>query len=199
MSIYADPSMLEMAEEAISKWNEALAKYKVKINASYTTSVSDLKKGVTIAIMESASNNEAISSYQRAGQSDITLESHAGLSTAVVRDILKGNGIGDVYNKSGTIIAGETLKNSLFTVRINTDGIRQTSANTKDATFKTLLHELGHVFGLDDDSLMTPSIGNKAFSGEISDAEPRRAAIELVNDPTHTSDLFVLKIIPPHL
>ena len=141
MSIYADPSMLEMTEEAISKWNTALAKYKVKISATYTTSVRDLKKGVTIAIMESASNNEAISSYQRAGQSDITLESYAGLSTAVVRDILKGNGIGDVYNKSGTITAGDTLKNSLFTVQINTDGIRQTSANTKDATFKTLLHK----------------------------------------------------------
>ena len=194
MSIYADPSMLEMAEEAISKWNEALAKYKVKISATYTANVSDLKKGVTVAIMESASNNEAISSYQRAGQSDITLESHAGLSTAVVRDILKGNGIGDVYNKSGTITAGDTLKNSLFTVQINTDGIRQTSANAKDATFKTLLHELGHVFGLshdDDDSLMTPSIGNKAFSGEISDADAKRAALELVNDPSHPSDLFV--------
>lgn len=140
MSIYAAPSMLEMAE-AISKWNEALAKYKVKISAIYTTSVSDRKKGVTIAVMESASNSEAISSYQRAGQSDITLESHADLSTDVVRDILKGNGIGDVYNKSGTIIAGDTLKNSLFTVRINTDGIRQTSANTKDATFKALLHK----------------------------------------------------------
>ena len=139
MSIYADPSMLEMAEEAISKWNEALAKYKVKISATYTTSVRDLKKGVTIAVMESASNSEAISSYQRAGQSDITLERHAGLSMAVVRDILKGNGIGDVYNKSGTITAGDTLKNSLFTVQINTDGIRQTSANAKDATFKTLL------------------------------------------------------------
>lgn len=194
MSIYADPSMLRMAEEAISKWNEALAKYKVKIGATYTTSVSDLKKGVTIAIMESASNNEAISSYQRAGQSDITLENHAGLSTAVVRDILKGNGIGDVYNKSGTITAGDTLKNSLFTVQINTDGIRQTSANAKDATFKTLLHELGHVFGLshdDDDSLMTPSIGNKAFSGVISDADAKRAALELVNDPSHPSDLFI--------
>ncbi len=194
MSIYADPSMLEMAEEAISKWNEALAKYKVKISATYTANVKDLKKGVTIAIMESASNNEAISSYQRAGQSDITLESHAGLSTAVVRDILKGNGIGDVYNKSGTITAGDTLKNSLFTVQINTDGIRQTSANAKDATFKTLLHELGHVFGLshdDDDSLMTPSIGNKAFSGVISDADAKRAALELVNDPSHPSDLFI--------
>lgn len=194
MSIYADPSMLEMTEEAISKWNEALAKYKVKISATYTANVSDLKKGVTIAIMESASNNEAISSYQRAGQSDITLESHAGLSTAVVRDILKGNGIGDVYNKSGTITAGDTLKNSLFTVQINTDGIRQTSANAKDATFKTLLHELGHVFGLshdDDDSLMTPSIGNKAFSGVISDADAKRAALELVNDPSHPSDLFI--------
>ncbi|MBT9065267.1 hypothetical protein BTJ07_08420, partial [Lactobacillus delbrueckii subsp. bulgaricus] len=167
---------------------------KVKISASYTTSVSDLKKGVTIAIMESASDNEALSFYQRAGQSDITLERHAGLSTAVVRDILKGNGIGDVYNKSGTITAGDTLKNSLFTVQINTDGIRQTSANAKDATFKTLLHELGHVFGLshdDDDSLMTPSIGNKAFSGEISDADAKRAALELVNDPSHPSDLFV--------
>lgn len=194
MSIYADPSMLEMAEEAISKWNAALAKYKVKISATYTANVSDLKKGVTIAIMESTSNNEAISSYQRAGQSDITLESHAGLSTAVVRDILKGNGIGDIYNKSGTITAGDTLKNSLFTVQINTDGIRQTSANAKDATFKTLLHELGHVFGLshdDDDSLMTPSIGNKAFSGVISDADAKRAALELVNDPSHPSDLFI--------
>ncbi|WP_270448479.1 hypothetical protein [Lactobacillus delbrueckii] len=80
MSIYADPSMLEMAEEAISKWNEALAKYKVKLSTTYTTSMRDLKKGVTIAIMESASNNEAISSYQRVGQSDITLENHAGLS-----------------------------------------------------------------------------------------------------------------------
>lgn len=194
MSIYADPSMLEMSEEAISKWNAALAKYKVKISATYTANVNDLKKGVTIAIMESASNNEAISSYQRAGQSDITLENHAGLSTAVVRDILKGNGIGDVYNKSGTITAGDTLKNSLFTVQINTDGIRQTSANAKDATFKTLLHELGHVFGLshdDDDSLMTPSIGNKAFSGVISDADAKRAALELVNDPSHPSDLFI--------
>lgn len=194
MSIYADPSMVEMAEEAISKWNEALDKYKVKISATYTTNVSDLKKGVTIAIMESAPNNEAISSYQRAGQNDITLESHAGLSTAVVRDILKGNGIGDVYNKSGTITAGDTLKNSLFTVQINTDGIRQTSANAKDATFKTLLHELGHVFGLshdDDDSLMTPSIGNKAFSGVISNVDAKRAALELVNDPSHPSDLFI--------
>ncbi|WP_270449221.1 hypothetical protein [Lactobacillus delbrueckii] len=53
--------------------------------------------------------------------------------------VFQGNGIGDVYNKAGTITAGDTLKNSLFTVQINTDGIRQTSTNAKDATFKTLL------------------------------------------------------------
>lgn len=46
--------------------------------------------------------------------------------------------------------------------------------------------EQGH-----DDSLMTPSIGNKAFSGVISDADAKRAALELVNDPSHPSDLFV--------
>lgn len=193
MSVYAEPSLLDNTKQAIKDWNDALKAYGVQIDATFTDNVDDLRNGVTIAVMDSDNNNEIISSWQRPEQDDITMSQKAGLTTAIVRDILHGNGLNDKYNTAGTITAGDTLKNSVFTVQINREGI----ASIGDPNMliqKTLTHELGHVFGLShdmDDSLMTTAIRNPSFTGVISKRDAELAARQLVNDPTHPTDLFL--------
>lgn len=193
MSVYADPSLLGNTKQAISEWNEALKAYGVQIDATFTDNVDDLRNGVTIAVMDSDNNNEIISSWQRPEQDDITMSQKAGLTTAIVRDILHGNGLNDKYNTAGTITAGDTLKNSVFTVQINREGVASIG-DPNTLIQKTLTHELGHVFGLShdmDDSLMTTAIRNPSFTGVISKRDAELAARQLVNDPTHPTDLFL--------
>lgn len=193
MSVYADPSLLDNTKQAIKDWNEALKAYGVQIDATFTDNVDDLRNGVTIAVMDSDNNNEIISSWQKPEQDDITMSQKAGLTTAIVRDILHGNGLNDKYNTAGTITAGDTLENSVFTVQINREGIASIG-DPNTLIQKTLTHELGHVFGLShdmDDSLMTTAIRNPSFTGVISKRDAELAARQLVNDPTHPTDLFL--------
>lgn len=193
MSVYADPSLLENTKQAIKEWNDALKAHGVQIDATFTDNVDDLRNGVTIAVMDSDNNNEIISSWQKPEQDDITMSQKAGLTTAIVRDILHGNGLNDKYNTAGTITAGDTLKNSVFTVQINREGVASIG-DTNTLIQKTLTHELGHVFGLShdmDDSLMTTAIRNPSFTGVISKRDAELAARQLVNDPTHPTDLFL--------
>ena len=193
MSVYADPSLLDNTKQAIKDWNDALKAHGVQIDATFTDNVDDLRNGVTIAVMDSDNNNEIISSWQRPEQDDITMSQKAGLTTAIVRDILHGNGLNDKYNTAGTITAGDTLKNSVFTVQINREGIASIG-DPNTLIQKTLTHELGHVFGLShdmDDSLMTTAIRNPSFTGMISKRDAELAARQLVNDPTHPTDLFL--------
>lgn len=193
MSVYADPNLLENTKQAIREWNDALKAYGVQIDATFTDNVDDLRNGVTIAVMDSDNNNEIISSWQRPEQDDITMSQKAGLTTAIVRDVLHGNGLNDKYNTAGTITAGDTLKNSVFTVQINREGIASIG-DPNTLIQKTLTHELGHVFGLShdmNDSLMTTAIRNPSFTGVISKRDAELAARQLVNDPTHPTDLFL--------
>ena len=147
--------------------------------------------------MNSAANNEIISSYQDPNKPDTTMKDYAGLTTAVSNDILQGDGENDVFNASGTVTAGDTLKNTKFTIQLNTDGLKGnvfTGPLDKQKMMNGVLkHELGHVFGLshdDSDSLMNVDITNKSFTGSISNIDAQMAAESIRRDFLHPADLF---------
>lgn len=191
MSFYVDPEIMNSVKTAISDWNKALINQNVQIDASYTSSTSDLAKGVTVAVMNTVSDNEITSSLQKPGEVDGTMRNYAGWTTAVARDILTGNGLNDVFNASGTVTAGEMLRKSLFTVQINSERLNLTG--NSDALVSTIKHELGHVFGLEhdtDDTLMTTHADSNTFTGEISQKDAQIAAENLKFDPSKPKDLF---------
>lgn len=196
LSVYVDSTLLSTAQEALSDWKDALAKQGVNLNVNFTSNVSDLQNGVTIAILDSDNGDEIVSSYQDPNSTDYTMSGLGGLTTKVSNDILTPDGENDVYNKSGTVTAGDVLKNSLFTIQLNTEGL--SSESFKDALLggkldvSVLKHELGHVFGLshsDSDSLMTPGVSNSDFTGVISNTDAQTAAADLINNATTPADL----------
>lgn len=197
MSVYTDPEIANTAKTALNDWSKALSENGVDLHVQYTTSTEKLKQGVTLAIMNSAASNEIISSYQDPNKPDTTMKDYAGLTTAVSNDILQGDGENDVFNASGTVTAGDTLKNTKFTIQLNTDGLKGnvfTGPLDKQKMMNGVLkHELGHVFGLshdDSDSLMNVDITNKSFTGSISNIDAQMAAESIRRDFLHPADLF---------
>lgn len=197
MSVYTDPEIANTAKNALNDWSKALSENGVDLHVQYTTSPEKLKQGVTLAIMNSAANNEIISSYQDPNKPDTTMKDYAGLTTSVSNDILQGDGENDVFNASGTVTAGDTLKNTKFTIQLNTDGLKGnvfTGPLDKQKMMNGVLkHELGHVFGLshdDSDSLMNVDITNKSFTGTISNIDAQMAAESIRRDFLHPADLF---------
>lgn len=197
MSVYTDPEIANTAKTALNEWSKALSKNGVDLHVQYTTSPEKLKQGVTLAIMNSAANNEIISSYQDPNKHDTTMKDYAGLTTAVSNDILRGDGENDVFNASGTVTAGDTLKNTKFTIQLNTDGLKGNvftgPLDKQKMMHGVLKHELGHVFGLshdDSDSLMNVDITNKSFTGAISNIDAQMAAESIRRDFLHPADLF---------
>ena len=188
MSVYVDPSLLSLAQDALSDWATALEADGVHLNVRFTTDVNELRKGVTLAILESNNGNESVSSLQNPNADTLTMNGLGGIMTKVKHDILEPDGENDVYNASGTVTAGDTLKNSWFTIQLNTEGL-------KDQSFKNALmggklnvnvlkHEIGHVFGLehdDDDSLMTTYVSDQVFNGKISKNDTSQAKDYLIN------------------
>ena len=191
MTVYTDPTLLSVTKAAMDNWYDALSNKGVKLNISYTTDIDTLHQGVTLAVFEADDSNETIGSYQLPDKTDPTMKGLGGISTMVSNDVLTPDGENDVFNKSGNVKAGEALRNSLFTIQLNTQGLETLSFKNALLGGKlneyVLEHEIGHVFGLshdDADSLMTPATTNHVFNGKISDSDADKAAKHLVTSPS---------------
>lgn len=188
ISAYVDPEILDMATSALNDWASALAKQGVKLNVNYTSSVDDLRKGVTVAILKASNNNEQIGSRQEAGYDDETLDGLGGLATLVGNSVVSPNGRNDVYNASGTVKAGDVLNNTLTVIQLNTEALATQATKNQimggNLSRNVLKHELGHVFGLThsvEDSLMTPYVSDVVFTGSVSNVSAYEAAENLKN------------------
>lgn len=188
ISAYVDPEILDMAKNAMNDWKTALAKQGVELNVNYTSNIEDLRKGVTVAILNASNNSEQTGSRQLANYDDDTLVGLGGLSTVVGNSVISPNGRNDVYNASGTVTAGDVLKNTLTVIQLNTEALAaQTTKNQLMGGYlsmNVLKHEIGHVFGLThsiEDSLMSPYVSDVVFTGSISNASAYNAAENLKN------------------
>lgn len=186
LSVYVDPALETTAENAMNSWVSALKNQGVNLKVSYTTDVNKLKDGVTIAILDANDSSELTSS----AQADETMSGLGGWSTAVENDILTPDGDNDKFNASGTVTAGDALRNSLFTIQLNREGL--STQAFKNALMggkldeNVLKHELGHVFGLEHsltDSLMSPNVSDTVFSGVVSNTDAYEAAENLITSP----------------
>lgn len=186
ISAYVDPEMLAIAKEAMNDWALALSKQGVKLEVNYTSSVKDLRNGVTVAILNTNNTSEQIGSRQLSGYNDETLDGLGGLATVVGNSVLNPNGRNDVYNASGTVTAGDTLGNTLTVIQLNTQALATQSVKNQimsgNLNLNVLKHEIGHVFGLShsiEDSLMTPYVSDVVFTGSVSNTDAYDAAENL--------------------
>ena len=200
MSVYVDPEIANTAKAALTDWQNALKDQGLDLATTITSDPAQLKRGVTLAIMNSVSGNEIVSSYQKPNTVDTTMQDFAGLTTAVANDILTGNGENDVFNARGNITTGEVLKNTKFTIQLNSQGLKGNiytgPLDKGQMMIKVLKHELGHVFGLshnNQDTLMTTDVLNKKFDGQISAKDAQMAAESMKKDFLHPADLFKKK------
>lgn len=182
MAVYVDPAIQAVAQQALNDWKTALATKGVALNANLTTSVSDLKSGVALAILNS--NNSDVRADSQSGQDN--LDQIGGLTTKGVYTNLNADNGKAKFNADGTVTAGDALKNAGTVIQLNNQGIGsyQNYLGKTNMNVSILKHELGHSFGLQHvqgDSLMTPGAGNATFTGQISDEDATLAARNLVN------------------
>lgn len=182
MAVYVDPAIQAVAQQALNDWKTALATKGVTLNANLTTSVSDLKSGVALAILNS--NNSDVRADSQSGQDN--LDQIGGLTTKGVYTNLNADNGKAKFNADGTVTAGDALKNAGTVIQLNNQGIGsyQNYLGKTNMNVSILKHEIGHSFGLQHvqgDSLITPGAGNATFTGQISDEDATLAARNLVN------------------
>lgn len=193
ISVYADEAVSVLADKALANWRDALAKQGIQLNYTLTDDVKSLKKGVTLAILESDFTSERLDSGNDVNRPDGIIASLGGLTTNVQSAVLTPDGENDRYNTSGTIKAGDALKNSATVIQLNMEGLNDVSASAKNQLMggniaqNVLKHEIGHVFGLahdNADSLMSQSAADTVFTGIISNSDAYTAAKNLINHQT---------------
>lgn len=182
MSVYVDPSIRGVGDKALSDWKTALATKGVDLQTAITHSKDDLKKGVTLAILNAdnkTTNLEyGIDSVGLDDDSSFEMTDLAGVTVVTSQIKLVDADANDAYNADGSIRTADVLKNAQFIVQLNTQALP-----TDKDQLGTLKHEIGHVFGLahdDSDSLMTTYRNDPDFTGEISSLDATLAAANLL-------------------
>lgn len=182
MSVYVDPALADTANEALDDWKTALATHGVDLEATITSSTTDLRNGVSLVILDA---NNADDQVGASADQPYTMSGLGGLTTDTVNSVLTDPSV--KFNASGTVTAGDALKNSMTAIQINSEALSGQSFKNAilngQLTKDVLKHELGHFLGLHhntNDSLMTPAISNVVFNGEISDADAKQAAANLI-------------------
>lgn len=177
VSIYADPAVSNVAEQAVTKWTQALAAKNVTLNASITSDRAALDKGVTMAFLDADNTTTKLSNAQDSvgtdDDSQFEMKDLAGLSMTTSHLKLVDADANDKYNRDGSIKSGDILKNSKYIIQLNTEAVPQ------DKQAGVLAHEIGHLFGLvhdDGDTLMTTFYSDSDFTGEISNYDATVAA-----------------------
>ena len=188
MSLYIDPSLDSTAKEAINDWVTALKSQNINLKPSFANDINTLSKGVTLAILEANDDTEVTSSKQNPNEIDATMAGIGGLTTKMSDNVLTGDGENDKFNASGTVTAGDILRNSKYAIQLNTQGLQgaifKNSAMNGKLNVNVLKHEIGHVFGLehdDSDTLMSRLVTDKVFTGEISTKDAKLVADKITN------------------
>lgn len=164
MDVYVDPSLRDIANEAVKDWQVALEKHGVHLR------VVGKRKVASLAILDgdNTTTRAARTTDSRGVEEDSMFEMKglAGLTTFTRQVGIVGLDSNDKLNRTGTFSV-EDLKQTKHVIQLNSESIRG-RANL----IKVLKHELGHVFGLQHDNknpLMTTYYNDRVFTGEITD------------------------------
>lgn len=147
------------------------------LDYNITTSTDELKNGVTIAIFEGDNKTTRIDRLPETVNVDndtaYEMSELGGLSRTTSEIKLANLDSSDKFNKSGLTNA-DVLLHTNYVVQLNTESI----VNDEQEAL-VLAHEIGHSFGLshmENDSLMTLTLDNTDFTGEISDVDATLAS-----------------------
>lgn len=175
--VYVEPEIRAEAEKALTLWADGLAKFGTTLDVTYTDNVADLASGVDLAILAADNKSTRVDVASKSlgkpdGQDEAFemadlagLMSKLGAQDQVVLDPE------DKFNRSGTISDARLFGKTTNVIQMNT----QAQSQSADI-YKTLAHEIGHVFGLehdDEDPLM--STYSDAVRAVLSDKDIRLA------------------------
>ena len=173
-TIYVDPALKSVGNNAINSWKQALSKHGVDLDVKYEK----LENGVGIAILDADNVTTRLDrtsdTVDVTNDSDFEMKELGGLTVSTVGMELVNVDKDDKLVKDNSITEAGLLKKAKYIVQVNTEALK----SDKEIE-KVLKHELGHVFGLEhdnSDSLMTTYYSDPIFTGEITDKDASLAA-----------------------
>ena len=174
LNVYVDPSLRDVANEAIKDWQRALSKHGINLRVTGKRSATDL------SILDSDNRTtraaRTIDTHNVSDDSGFEMKGLAGLTTFTRQVGIVDLDSDDKLNKNGTFTIND-LKKSKHVVQINSEAI-----SGRNNLIKVMKHELGHVFGLQHDNknpLMTTYYNDSVFTGEITDETAAQVAANL--------------------
>lgn len=176
-TVYVEPEIRAEAEKALTLWADGLAKFGTTLDVIYTDNVADLAGGVDLAILAADNKSTRVDVASKSlgkpdGQDEaFEMADLAGLMSKLGAQDQVALDSEDKFNRSGTLSDARLFGKTTNVIQMNT----QAQSNSADI-YKTLAHEIGHVFGLehdDNDPLM--STYSDAVRAVLSDKDIRLA------------------------
>ena len=176
-TVYVEPEIRAEAEKALTLWADGLAKFGTTLDVTYTDNVADLAGGVDLAILAADNKSTRVDVASKSlgkpdGQDEaFEMADLAGLMSKLGAQDQVALDAEDKFNRSGTLSDARLFGKTTNVIQMNT----QAQPNSADI-YKTLAHEIGHVFGLehdDEDPLM--STYSDAVRAVLSDKDIRLA------------------------
>lgn len=176
-TVYVEPEIRAEAEKALTLWADGLAKFGTTLDVTYTDNVADLAGGVDLAILAADNKSTRVDVASKSlgkpdGQDEaFEMADLAGLMSKLGAQDQVALDPEDKFNRSGTLSDARLFGKTTNVIQMNT----QAQPNSADI-YKTLAHEIGHVFGLehdDNDPLM--STYSDAVRAVLSDKDIRLA------------------------
>lgn len=176
-TVYVEPEIRAEAEKALTLWADGLAKFGTTLDVTYTDNVADLAGGVDLAILAADNKSTRVDVASKSlgkpdGQDEaFEMADLAGLMSKLGAQDQVALDAEDKFNRSGTLSDARLFGKTTNVIQMNT----QAQPNSADI-YKTLAHEIGHVFGLehdDNDPLM--STYSDAVRAVLSDKDIRLA------------------------
>lgn len=175
--VYIEPEIRAEAEKALTLWADGLAKFGTTLDVTYTDNVADMASGVDLAILAADNKSTRVDVASKSlgkpdGQDEaFEMADLAGLMSKLGAQDQVALDPEDKFNRSGTISDARLFGKTTNVIQMNT----QAQSQSADI-YKTLAHEIGHVFGLehdDEDPLM--STYSDAVRAVLSDKDIRLA------------------------